>query len=88
MTHASHHAIASVDASLRGARRRDARARGVRAWLRDIASVMRTVVGAPDYERYERHVRERHPECEPLTRDEFVRQRMDSRYSRPGSRCC
>lgn len=65
-----------------------ARGRHVRAWLRGAAAVLRTVVGAPDYERYARHVHERHPGCEPLSLDEFVRQRMDSRYSRPGSRCC
>ncbi|HET7131908.1 MAG TPA: YbdD/YjiX family protein [Gammaproteobacteria bacterium] len=50
--------------------------------------VLRTILGAPDYERYLRHVRECHPDREPLSRDEFVRQRMDDRYSRPGSRCC
>jgi uncharacterized short protein YbdD (DUF466 family) len=62
--------------------------RGVRAWLARAASVLRTIVGAPDYERYVRHVRECHPDRAPLSRDEFVRQRMDDRYSRPGSRCC
>lgn len=62
--------------------------RGVRTWLARAASVLRTIVGAPDYERYLRHVHECHPDREPLSRDEFVRQRMNDRYSRPGSRCC
>lgn len=52
------------------------------------ARVIRIVVGVPDYDRYVTHVRERHPECTPLSRDEFMRQRLESRYSRPGARCC
>ena len=66
-------------------------AEGVRAalsWLRRAAAVVRTVVGAPDYDRYVTHMRGTHPECQPISRDEFMRQRMESRYSRPGSRCC
>jgi uncharacterized short protein YbdD (DUF466 family) len=53
-----------------------------------IARGLRAVLGAPDYERYVAHVREEHPECEPLSRTQFVMERMESRYSRPGSRCC
>jgi uncharacterized short protein YbdD (DUF466 family) len=56
----------------------------LRHWL----TVLRTVIGVPDYERYLRHMRARHPEALVLTRDEFVRHRLESRYSRPGSRCC
>ncbi len=56
--------------------------------LFSIARTMRAVLGAPDYERYVEHVRVAHPECEPMSRDQFVRDRMDNRYSRPGSRCC
>ena len=50
--------------------------------------VLRTVIGVPDYERYVRHMRARHPECALLTKDEFARMRLEARYSRPGSRCC
>jgi len=57
-------------------------------WLRRAARVVRTVVGAPDYERYVAHMREHHPACEVVSRDEFMRQRLENRYSRPGSRCC
>lgn len=53
-----------------------------------IASVLQRVVGAPDYERYVAHVREHHPGTEPMSRDEFVRDRLASRYSKPGARCC
>jgi uncharacterized short protein YbdD (DUF466 family) len=56
--------------------------------LRALARVLRQVVGAPDYDRYVAHVRAHHPGTMPLSRDEYVRQRLDARYSRPGARCC
>ena len=57
-------------------------------WLRSVARVVRTVVGAPDYDRYLSHMRDHHPECQPVPRDEFMCQRLESRYSQPGARCC
>ncbi len=53
-------------------------------WLR----VLRTIIGVPDYDRYLRHMEARHPGCAVKTRDEFANDRLISRYSRPGSRCC
>lgn len=64
------------------------RASAVTSWFRRAAQVVRTVVGAPDYDGYVAHMRDHHPECEPASRDEFMRQRLESRYSRPGARCC
>lgn len=61
---------------------------GVHDWLRRVATIVRTVVGAPDYDRYVAHMHTHHPECEPVSLDEFMRQRMESRYSKPGARCC
>jgi uncharacterized short protein YbdD (DUF466 family) len=58
------------------------------AWLRRAADIVRRVIGVPDYERYLAHVRECHPGAEPMSRDEFARERLKSRYERPGSRCC
>ena len=52
------------------------------------ASELRSVIGAPDYERYRAHVERRHPGCVPLSRDEFSRDALARRYDRPGSRCC
>jgi uncharacterized short protein YbdD (DUF466 family) len=52
------------------------------------ACVLRTMIGVPDYERYVAHVHAHHPGTEPLTEEEFVRQRLADRYSRPGTRCC
>jgi len=50
--------------------------------------VVRTIVGAPDYERYLAHMRRRHPAQRPLTRDAFARACMRDRYEKPGARCC
>jgi len=57
-------------------------------WLQRALKVVRTVIGAPDYERYVVHMQQHHPECAVASRDEFMQQRLESRYSRPGSRCC
>ena len=59
-----------------------------RARLRRVANVVRTIVGAPDYDRYLAHMAAHHPGCDVVSRDEFMKQRLESRYSRPGSRCC
>jgi uncharacterized short protein YbdD (DUF466 family) len=53
-----------------------------------VLRVVRTIIGAPDYERYVQHMRAHHPECGLASRDEFMQQRLENRYSRPGSRCC
>ncbi len=53
-----------------------------------VVNVVRTIVGAPDYERYRRHVHARHPAATPMTRDQFTRERLARRYDQPGSRCC
>jgi uncharacterized short protein YbdD (DUF466 family) len=59
-----------------------------RAQARRIARTVRTIIGAPDYERYVDHTRHCHPDRVPLTREEFARQRLEDRYSQPGNRCC
>jgi uncharacterized short protein YbdD (DUF466 family) len=53
-----------------------------------VARVVRRIVGVPDYEAYLRHARRAHPDAVPLTRDVYVRECLEARYSRPGSRCC
>ena len=50
--------------------------------------LLHRIIGAPDYEAYVAHMRSAHPGREPVSRDEFARERLESRYSRPGSRCC
>ena len=56
--------------------------------LEKVARVFRQIIGAPDYERYLEHQHTCHPDQVPLTRDEFARERLADRYSRPGTRCC
>ena len=53
-----------------------------------IARVIKQIIGVPDYERYVAHHRAAHPECEPLAREAFMRERLEARYNRPGSKCC
>lgn len=56
--------------------------------VRKVAKVVRTIIGAPDYDRYVAHIRKCHPDREPITRDEFAKGRMEARYNQPGNRCC
>jgi uncharacterized short protein YbdD (DUF466 family) len=62
--------------------------RFARALFARALSIVRTVVGAPDYARYLAHQRARHPDATPLSREEFVRERERARYEGTGSRCC
>ncbi len=52
------------------------------------ARTLRRIIGAPDYDAYLLHHARFHPGCATLTEREFIQQRLDDRYSRPGSRCC
>lgn len=55
---------------------------------RRVAQVIRQIIGVPDYATYLAHLREHHPERDPLSEKDFLRERLVARYSRPGSRCC
>ncbi|MES2918798.1 MAG: YbdD/YjiX family protein [Pseudomonadota bacterium] len=46
------------------------------------------MVGVPDYDRYVEHMRVQHPEQEPMTREAFVRARMEARYGGKGGGKC
>lgn len=56
--------------------------------LRTLGEITRRIIGAPDYERYLAHMRRHHAGERALSRAEFVKVRMDEKYSKPGSRCC
>ena len=56
--------------------------------LANIVGIVRRIIGVPDYDTYVAHMKEAHPDRAPLSRDEFATQRMQDRYSRPGTRCC
>ena len=58
------------------------------ARLRRALRILRTVIGEPDYDRYLAHMQSHHAGCAVVSRDEFMKQRLESRYSRPGARCC
>jgi uncharacterized short protein YbdD (DUF466 family) len=60
----------------------------LRTSLHTVGEVTRRIIGAPDYERYAAHMRQCHPGERPLTREEFAKQRLEEKYSKPGSRCC
>jgi uncharacterized short protein YbdD (DUF466 family) len=56
--------------------------------LATLGTTVRRIIGAPDYDAYLRHHGQCHAEAQPLSRDEFARQRLEARYSQPGNRCC
>ena len=66
----------------------DGHASGFRDAVSRALRTVRTIIGAPDYDRYLEHMRDHHPDCDVASRDEFMRQRLETRYSKPGARCC
>lgn len=46
------------------------------------------LVGVPDYEAYARHMAERHPELAVMSREQFVRSRMEARLGAKGMGKC
>jgi uncharacterized short protein YbdD (DUF466 family) len=53
-----------------------------------VVALVRKIIGVPDYERYQQHMREHHPECEMMSEREFSEDRLLTKYSKPGQRCC
>ncbi len=58
------------------------------SWIQRTAALLRRIIGAPDYATYVAHVRAHHPEREPLGEREFLAERLNARYEKPGARCC
>ena len=57
---------------------------------RYLGQTLRMMVGVPDYPTYVAHMRARHPQLEPMSYEQFFRDRLDARYDarrRPGG-CC
>lgn len=46
------------------------------------------LVGVPDYDAYVRHMAEKHPELPAMTREQFVRSRMEARLGAKGTGKC
>ena len=57
-------------------------------WLGLAGTVVRRIIGAPDYEHYLAHMRARHPEVAPLSRELFMKAQLQARFEKPGARCC
>jgi uncharacterized short protein YbdD (DUF466 family) len=57
-------------------------------WLGRAATVVRRIIGAPDYDQYLAHMRSRHPDLTPLSRDRFMTAQLQARFEKPGARCC
>lgn len=66
----------------------DATGFGLADQVRQIGKVVRTIIGAPDYERYVAHAQTCHPDRPVMSRDEFAKSRLEARYNQPGNRCC
>jgi uncharacterized short protein YbdD (DUF466 family) len=58
------------------------------ALIARVSRAVRAVIGAPDYARYLAHLRAKHPDTTPLSREAFARERERARYEGTGSRCC
>lgn len=52
------------------------------------ASLVRAVLGVPDYDRYLGHMRTAHPGDRVMSETEFRHTRMNDRYNKAGSKCC
>lgn len=57
-------------------------------WWQAAVRTARLAVGIGDYETYRAHLREHHPERQPMSREDYFRDRLSSRYARGRSRCC
>ena len=57
------------------------------AW-RSLSRAARMAIGIPDYEAYVAHMRVRHPDHAPMSREAFFAERLQARYGRGSSRCC
>ncbi len=63
---------------------------GLRDAARKVVQTCRLMVGIHDYEYYLDHMRSRHPEATPLSREAFYRYCLEARFpsaERSGSRC-
>ena len=53
-----------------------------------LARAARMMVGVPDYGQYLAHFRATHPDQEPLSYEDFFRNRHEARYGRGKAGCC
>ena len=51
-------------------------------------ALVRRIIGVPDYDIYRTHMAACHPGKPMLDEREFAEERLTSKYSKPGQRCC
>ena len=60
----------------------------VKIWRRLGRDMARLMVGQPSYDAYLAHMLHHHPDREPLSRQQFFRNREQARYGGGTGRCC
>ncbi|QHP94636.1 YbdD/YjiX family protein [Burkholderia glumae] len=55
---------------------------------RYLGQAFRLMVGVPDYYTYVAHMRQTHPEREPMSYEQFFRERQAARYGSGAGKCC
>jgi uncharacterized short protein YbdD (DUF466 family) len=63
-------------------------AREFQSGLRLGIEALRRACGGPDYESYVQHMRQHHPEQQPLDYANFFRERQKARYENGRTGCC
>ncbi|WP_028357549.1 YbdD/YjiX family protein [Brackiella oedipodis] len=54
-----------------------------------LGQTCRLMIGVPDYQNYVAHVKRTHPEQEPMSYEEFFKDRQNARYGgKGGFKCC
>lgn len=60
----------------------------IRRVLDRVAQTARLMVGVGDYEAYLHHMRQRHPDHPPMSREAFVRRAVEARFGGGGIKRC
>ena len=53
-----------------------------------LARAARMMVGVPDYGQYVRHMHALHPDMEPMSYEDFFKNRQQARYGSGRGGCC
>ncbi|WP_297322009.1 YbdD/YjiX family protein [uncultured Bartonella sp.] len=54
-----------------------------------LGQTAKLMIGVPDYDNYVAHMSAVHPEQQPMSYNEFFRERQDARYGgKGGFKCC
>lgn len=55
---------------------------------RYLGQSLKLMVGLPDYQTYVQHMENTHPDRQPMTYEEFFRERQEARYGGGQGKCC